>query len=139
MVEWLERAPEGTMLSARAVADRIRELELDDAVEDPEPVAPAAGADVEATPEPTWQTRLWLVPAETRLSAAEVCEAVGRSKDWLYRRTGTKADHRIPHRRLDGVLVFVAGEVREWIREHEEQVQDGPTDAPAKHLHLARG
>ncbi len=29
-------------------------------------------------------------------------------------------------------LIFVVGELREWVREHEEIVQAGPTDADGR-------
>ena len=76
----------------------------------------------------TWRERLWLVPSETRLGVHEVCEALDRSSSWLYRHTGPKAEDPLPHRLLDGHLVFVAGEIRHWIREHEESVFELPMD-----------
>ena len=128
---WLEDAPAGTLLPAQAVAQRIEELA---GTVEPEPPTETVPQIVE--PE-SWKVRLWLVPAETRLNSAEVCEATGRSPDWLYRHTSRKCDHRIPHRKMDGELVFVAGELREWLRDSEERVKVGATDAPAKHLRLA--
>ena len=77
----------------------------------------------------TWRERLWLIPAETRLGAHEVNEALGRSASWLYRHTGPKAEDPLPHRLLDGQLVFVAGEIRHWTRTHEESVFELPMDA----------
>ena len=56
-------------------------------------------------------------------------EAVGRPKSWLYRRTKAKAKDRIPHRKLDGELVFLVGEIREWLRAREDIVEARPTDA----------
>ena len=41
---------------------------------------------------------------------------LGRPKSYIWRLTATKS---IPHRRLDGVIVFVLGEVRAWVRKHE--------------------
>ena len=72
----------------------------------------------------TWREKLWLVPAETRLGAHEVCEALGRSPSWLYRHTGPKADEPLPHRLLDGQLTFTAGELRTWVRDTEESVHE---------------
>ena len=60
---------------------------------------------------------------------AELLEAVGRLPSWLYRHTGPKAKHRIPHRKLDGELIFLVGEVRRWLRDREEIVVAGPMDA----------
>ena len=78
--------------------------------------------------EMTWRERLWFVPAETRLGVAELCEALNRSSSWAYRRTGN-AEDPLPHRLLDGQLVFVAGEIRHWIRTHEESVSECPMDS----------
>ena len=67
-----------------------------------------------------WNARLWSVPPETRLSRDQLLEALNRPKSWLYRRTGNAGDKpRIPHRRFDGELVFIAGEVREWLKRQE--------------------
>jgi len=76
----------------------------------------------------TWRERLWLVPAETRLGIAELCEALDRSPSWAYRRTGN-AEDPLPHRLLDGHLVFVAGELRTWIRENEVSIHELPMDS----------
>lgn len=84
----------------------------------------------------SWRVLLWSVPAETRIGVRELCEALDRSPDWLYRHTSPKADERIPHRKLGGELEFVVGEVREWIRHTEDVVVRGATDAPA--LRVAR-
>ena len=79
--------------------------------------------------EPTWRERLWMCPPETRIGRKELLEALGRSENWLYRHTGTKAKcSRIPCRKLDGELVFVVGEVRQWLIEHEEIVVPGRTE-----------
>src|SRR5210317_2188009 len=90
---WLDDAPAGTLLPAQAVAARIHEMS-----EQVEPEPPAEVPPQVVEPE-SWKVRLWLVPAETRLNSSELCEAVGRSPDWLYRHTGKKCDHRIPHRK----------------------------------------
>lgn len=96
---------------------------------------------VRTVPEPpprtgplTWREMLWTVPAETRLSLPEVCEALGRSRSWVARRLTTPASERpipIPHRRLDGVLSFVAGEVRAWLAQVETIGQAGTLDTRA--------
>lgn len=67
----------------------------------------------------SWRERLWACHAETRLGVEELCEALGRSKAFVYRHTRAKT---IPHRRLDGELVFVAGEIRAWLSDQEETV-----------------
>ena len=61
--------------------------------------------------------RLWDCPADTRLGVLELCEALGRSKAFVYRLTRTKD---IPHRKLDGELVFRAGDIRAWVQQRED-------------------
>lgn len=81
------------------------------------------GADATG-PDWTWREKLWVVPAETRLGVEEACEALRRSSSWLYKRTGDTANpaERLPVRRAHGQLTFTAGELRTWIREHEEVI-----------------
>lgn len=112
---WLANAPPGTTIPAESMLAAIGEVESAET----DGHAPAR---VEPVPL-TWREKLWLVPAETRIGTAELCEALGRSKHWLYRHTGPAAKERIPHRKLDGELVFVIGEVRTWIREHEDVIE----------------
>ena len=74
-------------------------------------------------PEPTvqpapWRVLLWTVDPETRIGRAELLEAVGRPASWLYRHTGPKVADRIPHRKLDGELVFLVGEAGQRLRLH---------------------
>ena len=65
----------------------------------------------------SWRERLWAAPHETRLSAMELSEALGKSVSWVHKRTSARSGHvQIPHRRLnDGKLSFLAGEVRKWL------------------------
>ncbi len=82
---------------------------------------PAAAQAVPTALQISWRERLWTVPAETRLGVAEVAEAMGRPRSWVYRHTGPSSSRaRIPHRKLDGALVFTAGEVRAWVQKREE-------------------
>lgn len=69
--------------------------------------------------EPTWRQRLWSAPAEARLGVTELQEALGVSESWVYRRTSKDVDPRLPHAKMGGSLVFKAGEIRAWIRDHE--------------------
>lgn len=101
---WLANAPPGTLVSAHELLDALEA--------EPEPEAMAT--------EPTWRERLWTAPAETRLGVAELCEALGRPRSWVYRHTSGRT---IPHRKLDGELMFVAGEVRDWVASQEEVEQ----------------
>jgi predicted DNA-binding transcriptional regulator AlpA len=115
LLAWLDAAPAGTAVPAASVADALRVI-------DGRAPAPAAAAEPATVP---WSVRLWQVPPQTRLGPVELLEAVGRPRSWLYRHTGRKAPSRIPHRKLDGALVFVVGEVRQWIEDHEQIVVPG--------------
>jgi len=75
-------------------------------------------------PASEWREKIWICPPETRLGVAEVAGALGRPKSFVYRATGPAAgDSRIPHRKLAGELVFLASEIRAWIRDNEEVVE----------------
>lgn len=114
LLAWLRAAPEGTMISASAAIGLLEALPMP-----PEPVQCTHSEPGESP----WSAMLWLAPAETRLGVPELLEATGRSKSWLYRHTGRNGGcSRIPHRKMDGELVFLAGEVREWLQTHEEIV-----------------
>jgi len=68
-----------------------------------------------------WAEKLWTCPPETRLGVRELAEAIGRPRSWVYRHTSPRGDLApIPHGRLDGLLVFTAGAVRDWLRANEE-------------------
>jgi predicted DNA-binding transcriptional regulator AlpA len=122
LLAWLSSAPDGTTIPAASMHELLAD------VADVEPVE-RAPAGVPADPVATsWRTRLWTVPAETRLSLPEAVEALGRSRSWLYKRTGPKASERLPCRRLEGELVFLAGELRQWIRDHEEVIEPGRSE-----------
>ena len=90
---------------------------------------------VEASPQPetaltwTWREKLWIVPAETRLGTAELAEALGKPKSWIYARTQADAEDPLPHRKLDSALTFTVGEVRAWIREREDVLVAGPMES----------
>ena len=78
----------------------------------------------DAVPSPApegWRTRIWTCPPDVRLGVAELVEATGRSEDWVYRSVNAKVAKKkgrepLPCDKLDGVLVFEAGVVREWLR-----------------------
>lgn len=116
---WAASAPAGTTIPAASLAASLAEL-----TDVPEP-KPAPSAPV--TP---WRVLLWTVDSSVRLGRDELLEGVGRPASWLYRHTGPKATDRIPHRRVDGALVFLAGEVRAWLMAHEEVIEAGPMDGP---------
>ena len=131
LLRWCKAAPIGTSLDAHAVADLLA------SVDDREPEAVSHPRP--DTAEWTWRERLWVCPAETRLGMPDLMEALGRPRSWIYARTAKDAEDRMPHRKLDGMLTFTAGEVRAWIRAREETVEAGPMDStPAErrgHLH----
>lgn len=110
----LDALPDDALLPAVWVRALVEELHVE-----PEPVTDPELA------EQTWRERLWTVPADTRLGVVEVAEALGRPKSYVYARTGESAEDPLPCRKLDGTLVFLAGELREWIQEREEVVHRG--------------
>jgi predicted DNA-binding transcriptional regulator AlpA len=122
-LRWLASAPQGTSLDAHAMREWLEPL----AVTEPAPVS-----EEPAPPVLSWRERLWLVPAETRIGVTELCEALGRPRSWVYRHTSAKSGcPLLPHRKLDGELLFAAGEIRAWVREQEEIGHAGPSDSTA--------
>lgn len=122
LIEWLGAAPPSTLISAGELYDTLTAL-----AEVPFPASASGSTQPEA--DAPWSARLWTVPTETRLGVTEAAEALGRPRSWVYRHTGPAAgSERIPHRKLDGSLVFVAGELRAWLRDHEEVIAAGPSD-----------
>lgn len=105
----------GAMIPAGVVLDRLPESEEPEPAQEPEP-----------EPDLTWREKMWTAPSETRIGVVELVEALGRSRSWVYHRTAASAESRIPHRKLDGELVFVVGEIRAWIRDREEVGASGP-------------
>ena len=124
MAAWCERAPAGTHLDAHAVADVLNSAVVSEATEPPH----QASAPSDSW---TWRERLWTVPAETRLGVSEVAEALGRARSFVYARTGAQAEDPIPHRKLDGTLLFTAGELRAWIRDREDVLVAGRSESTA--------
>ncbi len=122
LARWLRAAPAGTMVLASEIAQLLTDVET-------------ANEQPDNTTLTTWRERLWTCPPDTRLGRVELLEALGRSKHWLYRHTATKGDcARIPCRRLDGELTFVAGEVRTWLAEQEEILEPGRTPTTVRVL-----
>ena len=113
LVAWIRSAPAGAMVPLAAVESWLQ-LPV---------VTPEARS---AAHSPSWREKLWTVAPATRLSLQELCEATGRPKSWVYRKTGSANNsNRLPHRKLDGELVFVAGEIRAWIEANEIAVVRG--------------
>lgn len=128
--DWLARAPPGTLVPAELVA---RAIPSDGSIEFLANTNQQVGS---------WRERLWLVQGDTRLGVAELLEATGRTKSWLYRHTGPNSPGcRIPHRKLDGELVFLAGEVRQWLQDTEKVVVRGrraSAELAISHPHLKK-
>ena len=121
ITDTLRQLPPGTLIPAAELAAMLG-AEEDAAVSEPSPPAEPI--------ELTWRERLWLVPAETRMATADVLEALGHSRTWLYKHMAEdRGPHRLPHRKLDGELVFTAGELRAWLRSAEEVVVAGPMES----------
>jgi hypothetical protein len=123
LTAWLRAAPAGTMVPASSLVDLLENVETprDESVE---PTAPDPSTSW------TWREKLWDVPAETRLGVAEVAEALGRPRSYVYARTGPAASDPLPHRKIDGSVVIAAGELRTWIRDHEEVIYGCAMESP---------
>jgi predicted DNA-binding transcriptional regulator AlpA len=116
-LHWCTEAPEGTQLDPHAIADVLQAL-----------AATRGGTSTESQPtegSATWRERLWTAPAQTRLGTRELSEALGRPRSWIYTRTQSEALDPLPHRKLDGSLVFVAEEIRHWLCQREEVIEPG--------------
>lgn len=127
---WAAKAPPGTSIPVASLAELLGGLEDESALR---------SAALEEQSEPvsrTWRERLWTCPAETRLGVHELSEALNRPKSWIYRRTGEKAEDRLPHRKLGAELLFTAGEIRAWLREHEEAIEAGPYESTSAERRL---
>ena len=123
---WVGSAPAGTMILASSLAECLSDT----------PERASGQRSTAATPEPpTWREKLWTVPAEMRIGVRELAEALDRSVSFVYRHSGSAKSgvSLLPHRKLDGELVFVVGEIRGWIQRNEQTIVAGR--AP---LHLAR-
>src|SRR5687767_6521573 len=82
-------------------------------------VTEAARQAVAATARPSWRERLWSCEPKTRLWLDEVAEAMGKSKAAVRKLIER---HGLPCRKRQGELVFLAGELREWMRVQEQVV-----------------
>jgi hypothetical protein len=70
-----------------------------------------------------WRAMLWTVPEDTRMRVADVAEALGRPRSFVYRAVAAKqGEHRLPAARLHGELSFTAGTVRAWLQREEAHV-----------------
>ena len=101
---------------------------------------PANGADLQEL-EPTWREKLWTAPAEVRIGTQEVAEALGKPVSWVYRHTSGKSGYTLlPYRKLNGELLFVVGEIRAWVRDHEQVGHAGRMDSTAaeRGIHLRK-
>lgn len=128
LLRWCSEAPQGTRIDVSMLAGFLARVADEAPVA--EPIEP---------PPWTWRERLWTAPAETRLGREELLEALGRSESWLYRHTGAAANDPIPHRKLEGSLVFRVGEVRAWVRDQEDVIVGGPMESTLeeRRVHVA--
>jgi hypothetical protein len=125
LVAWLQAAPPGTTVPVEALAPLLAAGPMEPAP--PRPV-----------PAPTWREKLWQVPPETRLGVVEAAEAMGRPVSWVYRRTSEKSGKALlPHRKLDSVVTFTAGELRDWLASHETVVT-APVSIGRRRSHAER-
>lgn len=85
--------------------------------------------------EPSWRQKLWSCPPETRLNAEQAAEATGMSVSTIYKATSAE---EIPHRKMSGGLVFVAGELRSWLRERESVEVEGRMELDGETEYLRR-
>src|ERR1700694_4495277 len=100
-LERLRGLPSGTLVPFEAVLDALSD---DTMPEDHQSQGKANGLPngigaAENPPVQSWRTLLWTAPPECRIGREELLEAVGRPRSWVYRHTGAKAAHRIPHRK----------------------------------------
>lgn len=75
-------------------------------------------------------SQFWTLPEETRLSAQQVAEALGKSDAWVYKHIDARrTEFPLPYRREGGSgrdrLVFLAGEVRAWVQQREIVIRPG--------------
>lgn len=116
LLTWCSSAPAGTQLDAASVAEIL-------SAETPSTFGTRVP---EVSTDPTqWREKLWTVDASTRLGVVEVAESLGRPASYVY--AHTKGSSPIPHAKLDGALVFVAGELRQWIADREDIIAPGPS------------
>lgn len=135
LLRWCRQAPEGTSVP---VAEMARQLEA--LGTEAETTSEATGHEDDESPELRWSWRVKLfrddTPAEARLGVQEAAEATGKSVSWI-RKKAAAGD--LPSRKLGRDLVFLAGELRHWIRESEQVQAAGPMDPPGRHLDMVEG
>lgn len=125
----LAEAREARRRAVRALED------LGEALDEVEEAAREKGSTEPAREPLSWRARLWSVPPETRLDAEQAAEATGLSKSRIYKLTSAE---EIPFRKLAGGLVFVAGELRSWLRERESVEVEGRMELDSETDYLRR-
>lgn len=107
----LDAIPGGSLVPVDWVRAQLRDAGVD---AEPLPPDPAPS---------TSPSSIWTAPDEMRYGVKELATAIGRSVDWIYHRTNERSPlPRLPHKRQDAALVFVAREVRAYLLEHEQTV-----------------
>lgn len=124
----LRALPPGSLVPVEWVVSELEQGRATTPVEGPALVR-------EDRAEPSWREKLWTAPAETRLGVAEVVEATGKPRSWVYK--GTSAG-TLPHRKFEGALVFTCGEIRAYLRDHEQSVTEGRMESAASERGLLR-
>lgn len=132
-----EQPLRATLADARASARRARTAlsELEERLDELEREAGESSSQPVEASEPSWRERLWSCPPETRLDANQAAEATGLSKSRVYKLTSAE---EIPFRKLAGGLVFVAGEMRSWLRERESVEVKGRMEMDGETEYLRR-
>ncbi len=127
IVEWLQAAPEGTLVRADAIAERLVAYDKrSPVIEAPRAIAHDGGS----TP---LLDRFWRLPADTRLGVKQLVEALGKPRSWIYRRTGSQSDlPKLPHKRDGSRLVFVVGEVKQYLNDHEVRIVAPSIELPSR-------
>lgn len=101
--------------------------------EAPAPQSPAPAPALVSLP---WNALVWradLVPDATLLTIEQAAEATGWTRAAIYKRTSRwHREHDtcapLPHLRVAGSLRIRVGELRQWLRGHEQVIVPGPTE-----------
>ncbi len=51
----------------------------------------------------------------------ELCEFLGVTEDWVYRRTMKDAPNPVPHIKVGHFLRFIPGEIYAWLRKNQRR------------------
>lgn len=132
LAEWLATMPQGTLLPVDALRELIPQVPVITAETTPQ-------QDQTLRAQIPWRENFWRLPHETRIGCAELAEALGRSRSWVYKRTQQQsATVPLPYHKIEnGALEFVVGEIRGWLA-RVDVVAHGATLTNAPPLPLRR-